>query len=268
VLSYFKGRAIVKKLVFLLCLLSFVSFSYGKSYSSGSRSSSSSHSYSSSSSRSYSAPSGKSYSSGRTSNTSSSPKSYSSPQGSSTKTSFFGKAEKAQAKQDSKASYDKYKASQQSYDYLKQQPKEVYTTRTVRQKTVFNNYYQAPQPVVYRDTSWNPFFWMWLLDHPTRQADWVYNHRSELSDERYRDLLAKNKDLESQIKALEDKKAVKDPNYAPPEIDKDLMYSDDYVKEVQKDSKSFDWILWLLIPISVLISVWGIWAIFFKKRSF
>ena len=251
-----------KKLVFLLCL-SFVSISYGRSYSSGSRSSSpsSSHSYSSgsrSSSRSYSAPSGKSYSSGNKSSVKSSD----------SKPSFFGKAEKAQAKQDSKASYDKYKASSQSYDYLKHQPKEVYTTRVVRQETVFHNYYNSPRPmVVYHDTSWNPFFWMWLLDHPTRQADWVYNHRSELSDERYHDLLAKNKDLEAQIKALEEKKVAKDPNYSPPEIDKDLMYSDEMVKEAQDTDTS--WLWWLILtPIIIGGFGYSIYAIFFKKRRF
>lgn len=263
-----------KKISILLLALSLSWLAYGRgSYSSGSKSSSfsSSRSYSSgSSSRSYSSPSsGKSYSSNKASPSSSKPSS-------SSKSSFFGKAEKAQARQDSKATFEKYKASQQSYDYLKSQPKESYSTRPTRQQTVFKTYYSQPQAqaqpqVVYKDSTWNPFFWMWLLDRPNQQAAWVYNHRSEISDERYKELVAKNKDLETQIKALEDKKAVKDPSYAPQEIDKDLMYSDDYVKAVQepKEDSDFNWLLWLVIlPSSLGILGLGIYAIFFKKRDF
>jgi len=40
------------------------------------------------------------------------------------------------------------------------------------------------------------------------------HHRDQLSEERYKDLLTKNKDLETQIKALEEKKLAKDPNYS------------------------------------------------------
>jgi ribosome biogenesis protein Nip4 len=82
-------------------------------------------------------------------------------------------------------------------------------------------------------------------------------------------LVAKNKDLETQVKALEDQKAAKDPSYAPKEIDKDLMYSDDYVKDVQKDSGDFNWFLWLLVfPVSLGLLGWGVYAVFFKKREF
>lgn len=260
----------LKKISILLLALSLSWLAYGRgSYSSGSKSSSSSsRSSSGSSSRSYSSSSsGKSYSSNKSPSSSSSSK-----PSSSSKSSFFGKAEKAQARQDSKATFEKYKASQQSYDYLKSQPKESYSTRPTRQQTVFKTYYSQPQPqVVYRDSTWNPFFWMWLLDRPNQQAAWVYNHRSEISDERYKELVAKNKDLETQIKALEDKKAVKDPSYAPQEIDKDLMYSDDYVKAVQepKDDSDFNWLLWLVIlPSSLGLLGWGVYAIFFKKRDF
>ena len=262
-----------KKISILLLTLSLSWLAYGGSYSSGSKSSSPSRSSSGSSSRSYSSSSsGKSYSSNKSSPPSSKPSSSSS---SSSKSSFFGKAEKAQARQDSKATFEKYKASQQSYDYLKSQPKESYSTRPTRQQTVFKTYYSQPQAqapqVIYKDSTWNPFFWMWLLDRPNQQAAWVYNHRSEISDERYKELVAKNKDLEVQIKALEDKKEVKDPSYAPKEIDKDLMYSDDYVKAVQepKDDSDFNWLLWLVIlPSSLGILGLSIYAIFFKKRDF
>ena len=97
------------------------------------------------------------------------------------------------------------------------------------------------------------------MDRPDRQAEWVYHHRDQISDERYRDLVEKNKNLETQVKALEDKKVAKDPSFSPAEIDKDLMYSDDYVKQVQTDKveeekeDDFDWFTWLIVaPIGVL----------------
>ena len=280
-----------KKLsVLLLALsLSVLAFGRGGSYSGGGRSFSSGSHSSGSSSRSYSSSSsGKSYSSGSKSSPSSSGSSSSVSKSSSSSKgfSFFGKAEKAQAKANSKETFAKYKSTQQNrpdswrpagYDYLKSQPKETYATRTTRQQTVFKTYYVSqPQPqVVYHDT-WNPYFWMWMMDHRDRQAEWVYNHRSEISDERYKELTAKNKDLEAQVKALEDKKVAKDPNYAPKEIDKDLMYSDDYVKDVQEqadepkdDASDFNWFLWLLVfPASLALGGWAIYAVFFKKREF
>lgn len=190
------------------------------------------------------------------------------------KVSFWGGAEKSQAKQDSKVKFDSYKAKQQqpeqTYNYLKSQPKTVYATRPAREQTVFKTYYVSnPRPVVvYRDTSWNPYFWLWLMDRPDRQAEWVYHHRDQLSEERYQDLVAKNKDLAAQVKALEDKKLPKDPNYAPTEIDKDLMYSDDYVKKVQDDGNDYAWFLWLITPLGIGFVFWASWAVFLKKRKF
>lgn len=191
----------------------------------------------------------------------------------------MSKADKAQAKMESKASFSKYKADQiqakyktapQSYDYLRNQPKEVYSSRPARQEVVFHTYYSRP-PVVYHyhDTGWNPFFWMWLMDHQDRQAEWTYHHRSELSDERYRDLVSKNKDLENQIKALEDKKVPKDPNFSPKEIDKDLMYSDEMAKDAQTDDDDdYTWLWWIVLtPIVVLGVGYTSYAIFFKKRE-
>ena len=278
-------------LVFSLSLLAIERSVSASSYSSGSKSSSSRSS--GSSSRSYSSSSsGKSYSSGSKSSSSSSSSGsksgsssgFKSSSSSSKGFSFFGKAEKAQAKADSKATFAKYKSTQQSkpdtwrpagYDYLKSQPKETYATRTTRQQTVFKTYVSQPMQPQAVDSTWNPYFWMWMMDHRDRQAEWVYNHRSEISDERYKELVAKNKDLEAEVKALEDKKVVKDPNYAPKEIDKDLMYSDDYVKAVQEaeepkdDDSDFNWFLWLLVfPASLALGGWAVYAIFFKKREF
>lgn len=272
----------MRKLFVILLSLMLTIAVYGSSHSSSSKKSYSSGSGKSYSSSKSSGSSSKSYSSGSKSYSSGS-KSPSEPSKSkSSGFSFFGKAEKAQAKADSKAKYEqykvneqpktaryeKYKASSQSYDFLKKQPKEVYTTRTTRERSTFSNYYNSPQQptVVYKDSGWNPFFWLWLLDHKDSQAEWVYHHRKELSDERYKELLDKNKDLEKQIKEIEDKKVAQDPSYAPKGVDKDLMYSDEYAKEAQDDSSSFLW--WLLGgTLFAGVATWGAWQVFFKKRD-
>ena len=286
----------IKKLA-LIFILFLTTIALGKSSSSSSHSSSSRSSYSSGSSRSYSSGSvskpSSSPSSSKSSYSSGSSRSYSSgsvskpsssTSGSSSgskASSWFGrsKADTAQAKSESKTNFNTYKASQiqtkykanpESYNYLKSQPKEVYTSRPARQQTVFHNYRNQQPTVIYQDRGWNPFFWMWLMDRPNQQAEWVYHHRSELSDERYKDLLTKNKDLEGQLKAIEEKKIPKDANFAPKEIDKDLMYSDEMAKESQEEEKTdYSWLWWFIgTPIILGTVGYGVYAIFFKERYY
>jgi hypothetical protein len=47
---------------------------------------------------------------------------------------------------------------------------------------------------------------------------------------RYRDLLAKDKQLEARIRELESKKVPRDPTYTPSGLDRDLMYDDGFVE--------------------------------------
>lgn len=234
-----------------------------KSYSSGSGKSYSSSKSSGSSSKSYSSGS-KSYSSGSSSSDSGSkPKS---------SFSFFGRAEKAQAKADSKSKYEQFKDSVRpktdGYKYRASSfggfKKESYSaTRENRERTTFGNYYNAPQQPT-RDSSFNPFFWLWLLDHKDSQAEWVYHHRKELSDERYKELLSKNTDLEKQLKEIENKKLAQDPNYAPTGVDKDLMYAAE-----EEGAGVGEVLLWGFFgTICTGLLSWGVWQVFFRKRNF
>src|SRR5262249_13094194 len=61
------------------------------------------------------------------------------------------------------------------------------------------------------------------------RAGWAYNHRYVMDDLRYRDLLAQDANLAARVHALEVQNAKRDPLYAPPGVDPDLMYTDDYV---------------------------------------
>lgn len=83
--------------------------------------------------------------------------------------------------------------------------------------------------VIYQDPFSN-WFWWWLLtqDLNTR-ALWAYHHQSDMDAARYRDLLAKDAQLEQRIRELEAKKQPRDPTYAPPGVDRDLMYDDGFV---------------------------------------
>lgn len=231
--------------------------SYSSSRSSSSRpSSSASRSYSSSkSTSSYSSSSGKSYSSGSPSTKpSNSSSGYSS--GSKSVDSSAASAQKAQQGKTSYTSYKAAKAPKVETPRYKSTETE-YRTRNDRQKVVFNSYYNTRPTVVYRDHSWNPYFWMWLMDRRDQQAEWVYHHRSEISEERYRDLLAQNVNLESQLKDLESQKLARNPNYAPKDVDRDLMYASDNAAP----EKDYTWVVVSIIVISCVVLVGGLYLL-------
>jgi len=103
-----------------------------------------------------------------------------------------------------------------------------WATREQRRRTVFAN--PPPRPVVIYQDPFSTWFWWWLLaqDLNTR-ALWAYHHQSDMDAARYRDLLAKDAQLEKRIHELEAKKEPRDPTYAPPGVDPDLMYDDGFV---------------------------------------
>jgi anti-sigma28 factor (negative regulator of flagellin synthesis) len=103
-----------------------------------------------------------------------------------------------------------------------------WATREQRRRTVFPN--PPPRPVVIYQDPFSNWFWWWLLaqDLNTRSL-WAYHHQSDMDAARYRDLLAKDAQLEKRIHELEAKKEPRDPTYAPPGLDRDLMYDDGFV---------------------------------------
>ena len=112
---------------------------------------------------------------------------------------------------------------------------ETIATRPAREISVFRRYTTIPIPVVYHD-SFNPWFWLWLMDRGQNERDlWIYNHRNEMDDARYHDLLQKDADLERRLHDLEGQGVTRDSSYTPAGVDKDLMYNDDEVKQAYNE---------------------------------
>jgi hypothetical protein len=104
-----------------------------------------------------------------------------------------------------------------------------WATRQQRQQQTFPT--PPPGPVVVYNDPFSNWFWFWLLtqDLNTRAA-WAYHHQADMDQARYRDLLAKDKQLEARVRELEAKKVPRDSTYTPPGVDEDLMYDDGFVE--------------------------------------
>lgn len=104
-----------------------------------------------------------------------------------------------------------------------------------RNRTVYHVYYNRSYPTYYGggfgDPFGNPYFWMWLMDRPNYQAQWIYHHQAELDQRRLAALYAQNANLQAQVLALQRQGIAPNPNYAPPGLDPDLQYSQDYVQD-------------------------------------
>lgn len=238
-----------------------------RSYSSGSRSSSST---SGSSSRSSSSSSSSPKSS------SSSSKSYSSPSSSGSKSWSWSTpssgATRAKAVQESQAEYQKYKAanspsSERVHSWTSQygggNRGGYIASRATRQSSTFSGYSPAGS---YSD-SISPFFWGFLLSQSLQsQAAWAYHHKDEMSEERYRDLVAKNAALGAELEKLKGQE--KDPNYTPKGVDPDLMYKEEVVAE--EPEMSWGQIRQLVARVLGAVFLLGgsIWLVFFKKWRF
>lgn len=161
----------------------------------------------------------------------------------------------AQAKAESRARYQQGNAPQSTWtdargnsyrldpkderiDSLRRQlDHERWMNRDLRQRRYYGDYYGMPGPtVVYRD-SFSSFFWMWLLAQSIdTRSNWAYHHRYDMDPQRYSDLLARDRDLEARIRALEQQEAqgkiTRSRSWKPEGMDPDLMYTDEYVDAV------------------------------------
>jgi hypothetical protein len=145
--------------------------------------------------------------------------------------------------------------------------RETIETRPSRQETVFNRYTRQPVNVVYHD-SFNPFFWMWLMDRSQRDRDlWVYNHRDEMDQSRYQDLTRKDADLEHRLHDLEQQGVERDPSYTPPGVDKDLMYDDNHVQQAYTENHSHpDWGLLFIALAGIAVAYLVFFVPMFRPR--
>jgi hypothetical protein len=144
---------------------------------------------------------------------------------------------------------------------------EVIITRPARSYTVFNPYSSRPW-VVYNDP-YNSLFWWWLLDRSLDdRAYWAYHHRHDMDPARYQALLATDQQLEARVEQLESQQAPRDPNYVPAGVDRDLMYSDQYVTRNYSNRPTTVGVIafWAIgIPLALAIVAFFIWLIWFKR---
>jgi hypothetical protein len=85
---------------------------------------------------------------------------------------------------------------------------------------------------------------------------------------RYQALVATDQQLETRVEQLEAQQAPRDPNYVPPGVDRDLMYSDHYVAQSysNRPTASGVFAFWLLaVPTALGVTGFFIWLIWFKR---
>ncbi len=137
----------------------------------------------------------------------------------------------------------------------------------MRTYNVFNPYWTRPT-VIYHDP-YNSFFWWWLLDRSLDdRARWAYHHRYDMDPARYQALVANDQPLEARVAELEAQQAPREPDYVPTGLDRDLMYSDQYVTRSysNRPTTSGQFAFWVLaIPTALGVSAFFIWLIWFKR---
>ena len=143
----------------------------------------------------------------------------------------------------------------------------VIRTRPTRIYNFYSPYWS--RPVIYYHDPYNSFFWWWLLDRSLDdQAWWAYHHRYDMDPARYDALLARDQQLQARVTQLEAQQVPRDPNYVPQGVDRDLMYSDQYVNRAyhNRPTTSGAVAFWLLgIPTAVAVCAFFIWLIWFKR---
>ena len=144
---------------------------------------------------------------------------------------------------------------------------EVIVTRPVRRHTVFYPYESRPV-VIYRDP-YNSLFWWWLLDRSLEdRAQWAYHHRYDMDPGRYQTLLAENQELEARVQQLESQQVARNPDYVPPGLDRDLMYSDRAVEHAYSNRPTTAGRIAFgvfAIPVLIALVCFFIWFIFIKR---
>jgi hypothetical protein len=137
----------------------------------------------------------------------------------------------------------------------------------VRIYNVFNSYSTRPW-VTYHDP-YNSFFWWWLLDRALDdRAWWAYHHRYDMDPARYEALVATDAQLQARVAQLEAQQVARDPNYVPPGLDRDLMYSDQYVNRARSNRPTTGGAVafWVFgVPLALGFCAFFIWLIWFKR---
>ena len=145
-----------------------------------------------------------------------------------------------------------------------------YQTRQARADAMYSRYYanSALYPPRYYSDYYNPYLSYMLWDRITDHAVlalFLYNHRSTMDSVRYQEMLNRDADLQARVAALEAQNAPRDPNYVPNGIDRDLVYSDNYVQAAYNPESSSGF--WKILGWCFLggVGIWLVWFIFFRR---
>ena len=140
-------------------------------------------------------------------------------------------------------------------------------TRGARSYTIFNPYTTRPG-VVYQDP-YSSLFWWWLLDRSLDdRAYWAYHHRYDMDPARYQALLAQDEQLEMRVEQLEAQQPPRDAAYTPPGVERDLMYSDQYVQRTysNRPTAAGAMAFWVFaVPLALAVTAFFVWLIWFKR---
>jgi hypothetical protein len=138
---------------------------------------------------------------------------------------------------------------------------EKYQQYDVRNQKTFDKYSTRPNTTTYNDAI-NIWFWLWLLDQSIdTQAEWVYHHKDEIDEVRYKEIIKNTPGIDVRLEAMEKAKKLKDPGFVPSsmENDADLQYNKDYVEQVIRPVKPIDWaafgaVLWFGLKVLAVIA--------------
>jgi hypothetical protein len=121
---------------------------------------------------------------------------------------------------------------------------------------------------VYNDP-YNSYFWWWLLDRSLDdRAYWAYHHRYDMDPARYQALVANDAQLDARVSQLEAQQVARDPSYTPTGLDRDLMYSDQYVARnySTRSTPAGAVAFWVVaVPSAIAATGFFIWLIWFKR---
>ncbi len=130
--------------------------------------------------------------------------------------------------------------------------------------------YYSGMPVVYYNDPFHSIFWWWMLDQSLEnRAMWAYHHRNEMDDARWRDMCAKDSQLEARVRELESQNIPRDSTYTPKGVDKDLMYSDKAITDASQPSAgaSFWGFLKFLMGVFCVIVVGWVIVCLIRAKS-
>jgi hypothetical protein len=176
-----------------------------------------------------------------------------------------------------------YTPSTKQVNTIKSIPKEKVNNYSQRQNTFYNTHTTVYSSGPSFSDHFSPFLMGWMFSDIMSSHDralWMYHHENDMDTERYKEMLAKDAQLQTEIDKLKAENVEKDPTYVPEKLkeDPDLMYSEDYVQTIHNhqevpvvvsapapavDGFSFGDILITLVL--VVVSMFILWLVFVRE---